>query len=69
MRPYVPKISESEAFQRASEKIDQVEEDLLANTNIYQYGGFKTKEARERLIKKRLLVVDSPRKVMEENPE
>lgn len=44
----VPDIGQSELAQKVGKKVSETEEALLENTNIYQYGGFKDREARER---------------------
>lgn len=48
IKPYVPDISESPVVKQVSKKVSEAEETLLENTNVYQYGGFKTREQREK---------------------
>lgn len=48
IKPYVPDIGESEVVKRVGRSVSEAEEKILQNTNIYQYGGFKSKEQRER---------------------
>lgn len=53
IRPYVPDLSESEVVKKVSKTAAETEEKILENTNVYQYGGFKTKEQRERSLRAR----------------
>lgn len=53
IRPYVPDISESEVVKRVSKTAAEAEEKILENTNVYQYGGFKTKEQRDKSLRAR----------------
>lgn len=48
VKPYVPNISETELAQKLGKKVSETEESLLESTNVYRYGGYKSKEARER---------------------
>lgn len=48
IKPYVPDVMESEVVKRVSKTAAETEEKLLEDTTIYQYGGFKNKELRER---------------------
>ena len=48
IKPYVPDVMESKVVKRVSKSAAEAEEKLLENTNVYQYGGFKSKELRER---------------------
>lgn len=48
IKPYVPDISESEMVKQVSKTVSEAEEKLLENTNVYQYGGFKSKELRDK---------------------
>lgn len=48
VKPLVSDIGESELAQKIGKKVSETEETLLENTNVYQYGGFKDREARER---------------------
>jgi hypothetical protein len=76
VKPYVPNIGESEVVQKINKKVSETEEALLENTNAYQYGGYKDKEARER-SKLRSKTTEEPvpeveaekDQVVEENPE
>lgn len=75
VRPYVPNIGESEVVQKIGKKVSVTEEVLLENTNAYQYGGYKDREARERSKlrskSKEPLVEAEPEitETIEENPE
>lgn len=51
IRPYVPDISESEVVKRVSQTAAEAEEKILENTNVYQYGGFKTKAQRDKSLR------------------
>jgi hypothetical protein len=70
IKPYVPDITESEVVKQVGKTVNEAEEKILENTNIYQYGGFKSRELRE---KSRSKTVESdqslPEKPTEANPE
>ncbi len=72
VKPYVPNIGESELAQKIGKKVSETEEILLENTNAYRYGGFKTKEARERSKLREQPVMAEPIQEtpkIDENPE
>lgn len=48
IKPYVPDISESKVVKQVGKTVSKAEEKILEDTNIYQYGGFKTKELRDK---------------------
>lgn len=48
IKPYVPDIAENEVVKRVGKTVSEAEERLLEQTNIYQYGGFKSRELREK---------------------
>ena len=51
LKEYVPDITETELAKRVSKSVIEAESKILENTNIYQYGGFKSKNDREKLKK------------------
>lgn len=48
IKPYMPDISESAVVKQVGKTMSDAEEKLLENTNVYQYGGFKSKELRDK---------------------
>jgi import inner membrane translocase subunit TIM44 len=48
VKPFVPNVTESELAQRLGKKVTETEESLLEGTNVYRYGGYKDRAARER---------------------
>lgn len=50
IKPYVPDISESEVVKKVGKTLDETEAKILEKTNVYQYGGFKTKEQRDKAL-------------------
>jgi uncharacterized membrane-anchored protein YjiN (DUF445 family) len=72
IKPYVPDITESKVAKQVGKTINEAEEKIMENTNIYQYGGFKSKELREKSRSKAAdsSEIDSIReKPVEANPE
>ena len=55
IREYVPDITETELAKKVSKSVSEVESKIMENTNIYQYGGFKSKTDREKLKDKILI--------------
>lgn len=53
IKEYVPDITESKIAKKVSKSVADVESKIMENSNIYQYGGFKSKSDRDSL-KKRL---------------
>jgi len=48
LSPYVPDISESKVVKQVGKTVSEAEQKILDNTDAYQYGGFKSKEQRQR---------------------
>lgn len=49
LKEYVPDLTETELAKKVSKTVSEAESKILENTNIYQYGGFKSKQEREKL--------------------
>lgn len=49
LKEYVPDITETELAKKVSKTVSETESKIIDNTNIYQYGGFRSKEDRARL--------------------
>lgn len=49
LREYIPDITETEIAKRVSKSVSDAETKIMENTNIYQYGGFKSKSERDKL--------------------
>lgn len=54
LREYIPDISETEMAKKVSKSVSEAESKIMENTNIYQYGGFKSRSDREKLKEKLL---------------
>lgn len=52
MKEYVPDITETEIAKKVSKTVADAESKIIESTNIYQYGGFKTKLQREKIKEK-----------------
>lgn len=52
IKGYVPDITESEIAKKVSKSVSDAEVKIMDNTNIYQYGGFKSKADRNKLKEK-----------------
>ncbi len=52
LREYIPDITETEIAKKVSKSVSNAETKIKENTNIYQYGGFKSKSEREKLREK-----------------
>lgn len=52
MKEYVPDITETEIAKKVSKTVSDAESKIIENTNIYQYGGFKSKNEREKIKEK-----------------
>ena len=70
---YVPDISETEIAKKVSKSVSEAESKIMENTNIYQYGGFKSKTDREKLKEKLINSSNEPSNTdhpaISENPE
>ncbi len=73
IKEYVPDISETEIAKKVSKSVSEAESKIMENTNIYQYGGFKSKTDREKLKEKLVNSSEEPSKTehspVSENPE
>lgn len=52
IKEYVPDITETEIAKKVSKSVSDAESKIMENTNIYQYGGFKSKTDRKKLKEK-----------------
>ena len=75
LKEYVPDLSESELAKKISKTVSEAESKIIDNTNIYQYGGFRSKQDRAKLkdsltSKTSAKAVDAqPREEVSENAE
>ena len=49
LKEYVPDLTETEIAKKVSKTVSEAESKIIDNTNIYQYGGFRSKEDRAKL--------------------
>lgn len=61
IKEYVPDITETEIAKKVSKSVSDAESKIMENTNIYQYGGFKSKNDRKKL-KERLIIASEKEK-------
>lgn len=73
IKEYVPDITETEIAKKVSKSVSEAESKIMENTNIYQYGGFKSKTDREKLKEKLMETKNETGKAEDstvpENPE
>lgn len=73
IKEYVPDITETEIAKKVSKSVSEAESKIMENTNIYQYGGFKSKTDREKLKEKLMETTNETGKAEDssvpENPE
>ena len=73
IKEYVPNITETEIAKKVSKSVSDAESIIMENTNIYQYGGFKSKTDREKSKDKLLTSIEENSKLEKsqniENPK
>lgn len=71
IKPYVPNPGENETVKKAVKQAGELEDRLLEGTNVYQYGGYREKEARERMKQQSLEqhLESEPTREVPENPK
>lgn len=61
IKEFVPDITETDIAKKVSKSVSDAESKIMENTNIYQYGGFKSKNERKKL-KERLTIASEKEK-------